>query len=255
VSSSKVAVVTGAAQGIGRAICLDLLERGYRIGALDVDAEAGAELAMEVSRRGSPSDIVFVTTDVGNEDSVNTACSEVFARLGRIDAVVNNAGVGGPWVKIEELTAADWHRVLAINLDSIIYTTKCCIAELRERRGAIVNIASTRALMSEPNTFAYSASKGAIVALTHSLAVSLGPEIRVNAVSPGWIEVSDWKKTSNRKTPEHSDADRAQHPVGRVGQPEDVARLCAFLLSDAAGFITGQNHVVDGGMTRKMIYV
>jgi NAD(P)-dependent dehydrogenase (short-subunit alcohol dehydrogenase family) len=256
--AGRVALVTGAAQGIGRAICCELFDRGYRIGALDIDVEAGAELALDLSRRtaGRPSgDVVFAAADVGDERAVKDAVAQVVSRLGQIDAVVNNAGIGGAWVSIEQLDTAEWHRVLATNLDSIMYTTKHCVTELRARRGAIVNVASTRALMSEPNTFAYSASKGAILALTHSLAVSLGPEIRVNAVSPGWIEVSDWKKSADKKTAEHSLADRAQHPVGRVGKPEDVARLCAFLLSDDAGFITGHNHVVDGGLTKKMIYV
>ena len=93
------------------------------------------------------------------------------------------------------------------------------------------------------------------MALTHSLAVSLGPEVRVNCISPGWIETGDWQKESRRSTPRHSAADRAQHPVGRVGRPEDIAALAAYLASPEAGFVTGQNFVVDGGMTRKMIYV
>jgi NAD(P)-dependent dehydrogenase (short-subunit alcohol dehydrogenase family) len=121
------------------------------------------------------------------------------------------------------------------------------VPHLRRTRGAIVNIASTRALQSEPNTEAYSASKGGLVALTHALAISLGPRVRVNCVSPGWIET--------RESARHSRAEHAQHPVGRIGRPEDVAEIVAFLLSDAAGFITGQNFIVDGGMTRKMIYV
>jgi NAD(P)-dependent dehydrogenase (short-subunit alcohol dehydrogenase family) len=109
--------------------------------------------------------------------------------------------------------------------------------------------------MSEPNTEAYSASKGGVVALTHALAVSLGPDVRVNCISPGWIETCEWKKRSARATPHHTDQDRAQHPVGRVGIPEDIASLAEHLLSERAGFVTGQNFVVDGGMTRKMIYV
>ena len=107
-----------------------------------------------------------------------------------------------------------------------------------------MNIASTRALQSEPDTEAYAASKGGLVALTHALALSLGPEVRVNCISPGWIA----HQPVRRK-------DHAQHPAGRVGQPQDVAELVAYLLSDAAGFVTGQNFVIDGGMTKKMIYV
>jgi NAD(P)-dependent dehydrogenase (short-subunit alcohol dehydrogenase family) len=133
--------------------------------------------------------------------------------------------------------------------------TKHAAPHLRRARGAIVNIASTRALQSEPNTEAYSASKGGLVALTHALAVSLGPDVRVNCVSPGWIDVSARRKRSRRKPEALRPEDRAQHPVGRVGTPEDVAELVAFLLSDAAGFITGQDFIADGGMTRKMIYI
>jgi NAD(P)-dependent dehydrogenase (short-subunit alcohol dehydrogenase family) len=126
---------------------------------------------------------------------------------------------------------------------------------LRRSRGTIVNIASTRALMSEPDTESYSASKGGLVALTHALAVSLGSDVRVNCISPGWIDVSSRQKRSRRQAEILSEADHAQHPVGRVGRVEDVAAMAVFLASAESGFVTGQNFVVDGGMTRKMIYV
>ena len=116
-------------------------------------------------------------------------------------------------------------------------------------------IASTRAFMSEPGTEGYSASKGGIVALTHAMAISLARlRIRVNSISPGWIEVGDWQKAARARKPHHSNADREQHPVGRVGLPEDIARACQFIAEDA-GFVTGQNLILDGGMTVKMIYV
>ncbi len=109
--------------------------------------------------------------------------------------------------------------------------------------------------MSEPNTEAYSVSKGGILALTHALAISLGPDIRVNCISPGWIEVSEWKKQAIRQKPKLSEGDHQQHPVGRVGKPEDIASLVLYLASNEASFITGENFIVDGGMTRKMIYL
>jgi hypothetical protein len=148
-----------------------------------------------------------------------------------------------------------WNRYLATNLTGCFLMAKYCVPHLRQARGAIVNIASTRAIQSEPHTEAYSSTKGGLVALTHALAVSLGPQIRVNCVSPGWIAVSEWKKRSQRKAADLRPEDHAQHPAGRVGTPGDVAALVAFLISDKAGFITGQNFVVDGGMTRKMMYV
>jgi NAD(P)-dependent dehydrogenase (short-subunit alcohol dehydrogenase family) len=141
-----------------------------------------------------------------------------------------------------------------VNLTGAFLMAKHAAPHLRQVRGAIVNVASTRALQSEANTEAYSASKGGLVALTHALAVSLGPDVRINCVSPGWIDVSGWQKVANRKPATLSDADHAQHPAGRVGTPEDIAEMVAYLLSDAAGFVTGQNFVVDGGMTKKMIY-
>jgi NAD(P)-dependent dehydrogenase (short-subunit alcohol dehydrogenase family) len=166
-------------------------------------------------------------------------------RFGCLDALVNNAGLAGPQdPPVDKLPLARWNRRIAVNLTGPLLMAKHCAPHLRRARGAIVNIASTRALQSEPNTEAYSASKGGLVALTHALAMSLGPRVRVNCVSPGWIA----HQPVRRK-------DHAQHPVGRVGRDEDVAQIVAYLLSEAAGFVTAQNFVVDGGMTRKMIYV
>ncbi len=247
---NKAAIVTGAGQGIGRAIAVRLLGEGYAVALAELDEEAGRETEAELGELG---EALFVQTDVAEEQDVGRLVKTTLDRFGRIDAVVNNAGIA-VFKPLSRLSLQEWQRVLAVNLTGAFLLTKHASRALKRARGAIVNIASTRALMSEPNTEAYSASKGGLLALTHATAISLGPEVRVNCISPGWIEVSDWKKRSRQKIPRHSEADLEQHPVGRVGHPADVAALVSFLLGPESGFVSGANFVVDGGMTRKMIY-
>ncbi|HET7672763.1 MAG TPA: SDR family oxidoreductase [Burkholderiales bacterium] len=232
--SQKAALVTGAARGIGEAIARLLAERGYRVAVCDVAAP-----------RRLPGGMVAIGCDVSREPSVRSCVRQVVKRFGRLDALVNNAGIAdahsGP---LEKLALGEWNRRIATNLTGVFLMTKHAAPHLRRARGAVVNIASTRALQSEPDTEAYAASKGGVVALTHAMAMSLGPQVRVNCISPGWIDTG---KSRIRR------ADHAQHPAGRVGRGEDIAELVAFLL-DKAGFTTGANFIVDGGMTRKMIY-
>jgi NAD(P)-dependent dehydrogenase (short-subunit alcohol dehydrogenase family) len=249
--AGKVVVVTGGAQGIGRGVAERFLAEGCRILIADCDAEAGEETARELTGLG---EVRFVCTDVADESSVQAMVEAALSSFGAIDVLVNNAGImlRKPLV---ELALPEWNRVLAVNLTGAFLCAKHCAPALRRSRGTIVNIASTRALMSEPDTESYSASKGGLVALTHALAVSLGSDVRVNCISPGWIDVSSRQKRSRRQAEILSEADHAQHPVGRVGRVEDVAAMAVFLASAESGFVTGQNFVVDGGMTRKMIYV
>ena len=248
---SRVAIVTGGAQGIGSAIAARLVADGYRVIVADADAEAGRE-----AERSLGPGARFVRCDVAAEAQVRACVKAALAGGRRLDALVNNAALARPArVPVTKLSLAAWNRALAVNLTGAFLMAKHAAPHLARARGAIVNIASTRALQSEPDTEAYSATKGGIVALTHALAASLGPAVRVNCVSPGWIDVSGRQKARRRKQARLSRADHAQHPAGRVGTPEDVAALVAYLLADEAGFVTGQNFVCDGGMTRKMIYV
>jgi len=246
----KVLIVTGGAQGIGKAITLLFLERGASVVIGDSDSKAGKEVVEEFKMLG---DVRFVKTDVSKEVEVKRLIAQALKFHKRIDFLINNAGVSD-FASLDKLSLKEWNRIIGINLTSVFLCSKYAMAALKKSKGAIVNIASTRALMSEPHTEAYSATKGGIVALTHSLAISVGPLVRVNCVSPGWIAVDDWKKSSKRHEPTLSKKDHDQHPVGRVGRPEDIAAMTAYLVSDEASFITGANFVVDGGMTHKMIY-
>lgn len=235
--SQPVALITGAARGIGAAIAARLRREGFDLLLVDRDP-AGFAVAAGLGGH-------FELADVGNQTDVVRAVAGLRARSGRLDVLVCNAGYGVR-KKLADLSLAEWNNVLATNLSSIFLFAKAAEDLLRAAGGAMVTIASTRAHMSEPDTFPYSASKGGVVALTHALAISLGPEVRVNCISPGWIETRGAPLTP---------ADHAQHPVGRVGRPEDIAALVAWLVGPESGFVTGAEFVVDGGMTRKMIYV
>lgn len=224
----KTIVVTGAASGIGRGIAVDYAAAGWRVFGLDVDA---------VTLDG----VTGVVCDVGDEESVAAAWRGIDA----CDLLVNNAGIADPHRgPVEDLSLADWRRVTDSHLTGAFLMCRAAVPRLRAAKGAIVNMASTRAAMSEPNSEAYAASKGGIVALTHALAISLGPDVRVNAIAPGWIVTEGWDDLR--------DVDHAQHPVGRAGRVADIVDAVRYL--GEAGFVTGQVLTVDGGMTRKMIY-
>ncbi len=249
--TTRTAVITGGAQGIGKAIARRLLSKGLLVFVADADHEAADELRREVTASDR---LQVVETDVADESQVRRLAERVREAADGLDLLVNNAAIGRG-MPVTELPLDDWNRVIAVNLTGPFLCAKHFAGALRLRKGAIVNIASTRALMSEPHTEAYAASKGGVVALTHALAASLAPDVRVNCISPGWIETGSWRKAGARRPPSLSEADHAQHFAGRVGRPEDVAALVDFLAFGESGFMDGANLVLDGGMTRKMIYV
>lgn len=237
-ASRQTALVTGAAHGIGAAIAARLVRDGWRVVLADQDTERGPALA---ARLGP--DARFVQADIGAETEVQRLVAGI-PDDASLTALVCNAGI---MIRkpLARLSLAEWNRVLATNLTSTFLLARAAEPRLRAAKGAIVTIASTRAHQSEPDTEAYAASKGGLLALTHALAISLGPDIRVNCVSPGWIDVH-----GEKLRPE----DHEQHPAGRVGTPDDVAAVTAWLLGPESGFVTGAEMVVDGGMTRRMIY-
>jgi NAD(P)-dependent dehydrogenase (short-subunit alcohol dehydrogenase family) len=229
-----LALVTGAARGIGRGVAERLLAEGWEVVSLDLSFEDGG-----CGRT--------VVCDVSDEVAVAEAFADCADLLGDgLDLLVNSAGVAGPVSgPVEDLSLSDWNRWIGTNLTGTFLMVRAAVPHLRRAKGSVVNLSSTRARMAEPHTEAYCASKGGVEGLTQALAVSLGPEVRVNAIAPGWIVTGDWS--------ELSDEDHAQHPVGRAGRVEDIAEAVVWL--SGAGFTTGQVITIDGGMTRKMIYV
>lgn len=248
----KTAIITGGGQGIGRVATQYLLTHGYRVAVWEADTDALAEL--REAFKASSAQILFVSCDVSSEVNVRKAAEQTITHFGQIDALINNAGIMIE-KSLDKLTLDEWNRVLGTNLTGAFLCAKHTATYLANQKGCIINICSTRAFQSEPDTFPYTASKGGLLALTHSLSVSLGPDIRVNAISPGWIDVSALRKKAKAKPDDLRPEDHLQHPAGRVGQADDIARMILFLIAPENSFITGQNFVVDGGMSRKMIYV
>ncbi len=240
----KVVVVTGGGRGIGRAVAAGFLKEGATVILAERQQETALATAGELSMLGLVHGRVV---DIADERQVSELADWLRSEFGAIHGLINNAGFGISG-SIDTLTMEQWDTVMNTNLRGAFLTSQRLTPLLEKGAPAsIIHIASTRAVMSEPDTFPYSASKGGLRALTHSMAVSLGPRgIRVNSISPGWIHTGEPEILRS--------IDHSQHPVGRVGNPDDIAEACLFLASDKAGFITGTDLTVDGGMTVKMIY-
>ena len=245
--SSKTVIITGAANGIGKGIALHYAMKGANIVVADIDEKAGTETVSLIKGQGK--NAIFVQTDVRREEDIIRLMKISFKTYGGIDILINNAGKGlfkSPY----DLTLEEWDDLINTNLRSVFLCSREAAKYMRQNKygGSIVNIASTRAIMSEPNSEAYAATKGGIVALTHALAASLSKDkITVNCISPGWIETGDYAQLRP--------IDHEQHLSRRVGKPEDIARACLYLTAKENDFVTGINLIVDGGMTRKIIYV
>ena len=220
----KVVVVTGGAMGIGKCICEEFQKAGARVCTIDL------------------LDNPYFVGDIGDEETLVRFAEKVIADHGRVDCLINNAK---PVFKgIGSCTWEEFNYALRVGVSAPFRLSQLFLPHFAEG-ASIVNISSSRDRMSQPESESYTAAKGGIAALTHSMAVSLSGKVRVNSVSPGWID-TDYTV--------YEGADASQHPAGRVGNPMDIANMVLFLCSDKAGFITGENICIDGGMTRQMIY-
>ncbi|AZN41160.1 SDR family NAD(P)-dependent oxidoreductase [Paenibacillus albus] len=247
-ANNQVVLITGAGNGIGRTLALAYAGQGARTILIDKNKESLEQTAELIRSAGGLLMPLTYALDLSEAAQIESFFAWLREHTDRLDVLINNAGLGA-WKSIYDLSVDEWDYVIHTNLRASFLCAKESAKLMRSNGGgSIVNIASTRALMSEPNSEAYAASKGGILSLTHALAASLGPDgIRVNAISPGWIENGDYSQLR----PE----DHSQHPAGRVGKPDDIARACMYLTDAGNDFVTGTNLVVDGGMTRKMIYI
>ncbi len=244
--SGRCVLITGGGAGIGRCLTLSYAQTGADVYFVDLNPAAGEETlsilrAQQLTAR-------FFQLDLADDTARQQLVSELLTVTnGKLDILINNAAIAH--------AHADFDRALAVNLAAPYHLTQLLTPALIAAQGNVISIASTRAFMSEPDTEGYSASKGGLVALTHAMAISLGQQgVRVNSIAPGWIDTTQWQ-LGQPAAIDWTEAEHRQHPAGRIGRPADIAAACFYLSGSDAGFVTGENIVVDGGMTRKMIYL
>lgn len=240
----SVIVVTGSTRGIGRGIARRFATEGASVVITGRDAESGATVASSIREDGG--DALFVETDLRDLEEIQALFRATADKYGAVDVLINNAGVQTE-TSVTEATLDDWEFVLETNFRAYWLCAKHAAEHMVE--GTIINISSNHAFLTMPSHFPYNAVKAGINGMTRAMALDLGPEIRVNTISPGWIEV---ERTREELPEERRGQLESIHPLGRIGQPEDVAGAVAFLASDDAAFVTGSNLLVDGGRTAVM---
>jgi NAD(P)-dependent dehydrogenase (short-subunit alcohol dehydrogenase family) len=250
----KAAIVTGGAVGIGRACVERMAEEGAKVAIFDVLEDEGRVLADALTAGGH--DVVFASVDVADEAEMKEAIDAAAARFGRLDVMVNNAGISGAPKPTDEVTEAEWDRVQGVNVKGVFFGTKHAIPHLRVAGGgSIVNLSSIAGLVGVGGVAPYHASKGAVRLMTKNDAVTYAPEaIRVNSVHPGYIW-TPMVETHLRATSNDLEAAKAAagsvHPLGHMGEPDDIAWAVVYLASDESKFVTGTELVVDGGYTAR----
>ncbi len=245
----KVALVTGAAKGIGKGCAQVLSKHGARIAVVDIDAVTGPQSAEEIEASGGRA--AFLRADVSKAHDVQEMFTRLIELFGRLDVLINNAGYHIS-KNVEDTSEQEWDYILNTNLKSVFLCSKYAIPHLRETRGAIINMSSMVGLVGQRNAGAYSATKGGIIAMTRGMALDFAKDgIRVNCICPGWVEtplVEDWfgQQTDPQAAKTYI---YGRHPLGRIATPEEVGEAAVFLCSEQSSFVTGVALPLDGGVT------
>ncbi len=243
---NRICVITGATNGIGKCIAEMFLENGALVAFIDIDYERAGKLTSRF-----PCNTMFFHGDIAEESILCKFAGEVIRRFEKVDYLINNACLSRKGI-LSGCSYEDFNYVLRVGVTAPYMLSKLFLPVF-SKEASIVNISSTRAFQSQADTESYTAAKGGITALTHALSVSLSGRVRVNSISPGWIDTKV-NYVQDDLFFDHAEQDKKQHPVGRVGITQDIANMAMYLCSEKAGFITGENITIDGGMSRQMIY-